>query len=80
MALQLPPGWAITKTLEVVPNPNATTEPNIGAPYFSRYTYICTDENGQYVCASGSEDDCNSQAQTAAQCRTQQAPYYEATP
>lgn len=71
----LPPGWTIATTVENVPDPNAGTP---AARVFSRVTYICTDENGQYVCSSGSERDCESQAQTAAQSRTQQLPYDQA--
>jgi len=78
MAVTLPPGWTITKTLEEVPNPNFGTP--YGQNYFVRWTYICRDENNQFVCASGSEDDCNSQAQAMAQSRTQRQPYFEATP
>ncbi len=70
--MALPPGWTVTGSDEAVPNPNG---PDFALPYFVRKTYICTDENGQYVCASGSEDDCNNQALTAAQSRTQQQPY-----
>ena len=68
----LPPGWAIARVLEDVPNPNF---PQFALPGFVRTTYICTDEFNQNVCSSGSEDDCNSQALTAAQSRTQQQPY-----
>jgi hypothetical protein len=74
----LPPGWVVTSTVEIVPNPNVGT-PAAGA-YFSRQTYICTDEHGQYVCASGAREDCETQAQSMAQCRTQQQPYYNALP
>jgi hypothetical protein len=77
MSVELPPGWAVTMSIELVPNPN-TEGPGSGA-FFSRKTYTGTDQNGQFVCASGSEDDCNNQAQTAAQARTQRRPYYEAT-
>jgi hypothetical protein len=76
MAVELPPGWAVAAVDEIVPNPN-TEGPGSGA-FFARRTYICTDQNAQFVCASGSEDDCNNQAQTAAQARTQRRPYYEA--
>lgn len=72
----LPPGWTITPTLEVVPNPNKSG-PGSG-DFFSRWTYICTDENGQYVCASGALEDCQAQALTMAQSHTQQQPYNEA--
>jgi hypothetical protein len=74
----LPPGWVITPTLEIVPNPNVGT-PAEGA-FFARNTFICTDENGQYLCSSGAQEDCEAQAQSLAQCRTQQQPYYEAIP
>lgn len=74
---ELPPGWTVTKTLETVPDPNAGTPAASGG--FVRWTYICTDENAQFVCASGSEADCYNQAQSAAQSRTQQQPYYEVT-
>lgn len=72
----LPPGWVITKTLEEVPNPNI---PQFALPGFVRWTYICTDQNNQFVCASGSEDDCINQAQAMAESRTQQQPYNEAS-
>jgi hypothetical protein len=76
MALDLPPGWTVTGQVENVPNPNFGTP--YGQNFFARQTYICTDDRGDFVCASGSEDDCNNQAQTAAQSRTQQQPYNEA--
>jgi hypothetical protein len=69
MAVLLPLGWVITKLLEDVPSPNAGTP---AAGYFARWTYVCTGELGQYVCSSGSEQDCESQALTMAQSRTQQ--------
>jgi hypothetical protein len=78
MAVTLPPGWAITASVETVPDPNAATEPIAAGPGFARWTYICTDQNGQYVCGSGAEEDCEAQALTAAQSRTQQQPYDEA--
>ena len=78
MPTDLPPGWVVTQTLETVPDPNAATEPAAAGPGFTRWTYICTDENGQYVCASGSQEDCENQAQSMAQARTQRQPYYEA--
>jgi len=78
MPIDLPPGWVITSMIEEVPNPNVGT-PAAAAGNFARLTYICTDENNQYVCSSGSESDCENQAQTMAQCRTQQQPYYEPT-
>jgi len=74
----LPPGWVVTPTVEIVPNPNVGT-PAEGA-FFSRQTYICRDENGQYLCSSGALEDCEAQAQSLAQQRTQQQPYYEAIP
>jgi|SoimicmetaTmtLPC_FD_contig_51_910086_length_490_multi_2_in_0_out_0_2 hypothetical protein len=77
MAVTLPPGWVITPTLEEVPSPNVGTP---AAGYFARRTFICTDENGQYVCASGAQEDCEAQAQSMAQCRTQQQPYYGVVP
>ena len=77
MTVALPPGWVITPTLETVPNPN-TSGPGSGA-FFSRWTYICTDAAGGYVCASGSEPDCEAQALSMAQARTQQLPYDEAS-
>ena len=76
MAVQLPPGWVITESIEQVPSPNAGTP---AAGYFARRTFICTDQHSQYVCSSGSEEDCESQAQSMAQQRTQQQPYYQAT-
>lgn len=66
MAVQLPPGWVITSTVELVPDPNN------GLPVFARRTYICTDAAGSYVCSSGAEEDCEAQALSMAQCRTQQ--------
>jgi len=44
-------------------------------PGFDRWTWICRDERGQYVCASGTEHDCESQALSMAQARTQKRPY-----
>jgi len=76
MAVVLPPGWVINPLVEHVPDPNF---PGILAgPGFTRLTYICTDQNGQTVCASGALEDCEAQALTAAQSRTQQQPYDEA--
>jgi hypothetical protein len=71
MAVQLPTGWVITKTLEMVPSPIdiGQTEPR---SLFTRWTYICTNGAGDYVCSSGSEPDCESQALSMAQARTQQ--------
>jgi hypothetical protein len=74
----LPPGWVITPTDEIVPNPNVGT-PAEGA-FFARRTFICTDAAGGYLCASGDLGDCESQAQALAQQRTQQQPYYETIP
>lgn len=74
MAVTLPPGWVITQVLEQVPDPNGLAAP------FPRWTYVCTDAVGSYVCASGALEDCESQAQSMAQARTQQQPYYEASP
>jgi hypothetical protein len=71
--VDLPPGWTITESIEEVPNPNFGTV--FGYPFFTRKTFICTDENGQFVCASGSDQDCESQALSMAQSRTQQLPY-----
>jgi hypothetical protein len=71
----LPPGWVMTKVLETVPNPNG---PNFALPYFVRWTYITTDENGQFVCASGADTDCCAQAHAMAEQRTQKRPYNEA--
>ena len=65
----------MTKVLEDVPNPNG---PNFALPYFRRWTYITTDENGQFVCASGADTDCCAQAHAMAEQRTQQRPYNEA--
>lgn len=74
----LPPGWVMLRVLETVPNPN------FGTPYgntgFVRWTYITTDENGQYVCASGSEQDCCTQSHAMAEQRTQRRPFNEALP
>ena len=69
MTAQLPPGWVITESIEQVPSPNAGTP---AAGYFARRTFICTDQNGQYVCSSGAEEDCESQALTAIQSHSQQ--------
>jgi hypothetical protein len=69
MAAPLPQSWVITKLLEQVPSPNAGTPAD---SYFARWTYICTDGSGAYVCSSGSEDDCENQALTMAQSHTQQ--------
>lgn len=69
----LPPGWVITEKEEEVPNPNFGSV--YGYPFFVRKTYICTDQDGQFVCASGSDQDCESQALSMAQSRTQQLPY-----
>lgn len=77
MAVSLPPGWTITPTLEEVPNPN-TSGPGSGL-FFTRWTYICTDDSGSYVCASGALEDCESQALSMAQARTQQQPYDQAS-
>jgi hypothetical protein len=75
MAAELPPGWVVTESIEDVPNPNSGTP--YGNTYFRRKTYICTDQNGQFVAASGDRGDCESQAQAMAQSRTQQQPYYQ---
>jgi hypothetical protein len=72
----LPPGWVMTKVLENVPNPNFGTP--YGQTYFTRWTYITTDENGQFVCASGADTDCCAQSHAMAEQRTQQQPYNEA--
>ena len=73
MATSLPPGWAVTETIEDVPNPNRGTP--YGQTYFRRKTYICTDEHNQFVAASGDRGDCETQAQAMAESRTQQRPY-----
>jgi len=65
MAASIPSDWVFTKTLEMVPNPNT------GQPAFSRWTWICTDARGSYVCSSGAEDDCRSQALSMIQAHTQ---------
>jgi hypothetical protein len=72
MAVTLPPGWTITEQIEVVPSPN------IGTPAyteFARRTFICTNADGDYVCASGALEDCEAQALTMAQSFSQQLPY-----
>ena len=74
MATTLPPGWVITPTVEAVPDPNFPG-PTAG-PGFVRQTFICRDAAGGYVCSSGALEDCESQAQSMAQVRTQQQPYY----
>jgi len=66
MAVTLPLGWSISTFVEHVPNPNGT-----GAP-FARWTSVCTDEVGNYVCSSGALEDCEAQALTMAQASTQQ--------
>lgn len=70
--LPLPTGWHIDQVTEYVPDPNAGTP---AARTFLRATFICTDDAGNYVCASGTEQDCYSQALSVAQSRTQQQPY-----
>lgn len=67
--MPIPADWKITKTLEAVPATNAGTAYS-SAP-FMRWTYICTDEIGQYVCSSGSLEDCESQALSMFQSQTQ---------
>jgi|PlaIllAssembly_1097288.scaffolds.fasta_scaffold00028_25 hypothetical protein len=67
--MPIPADWTITKTLEEVPATNAGTAYS-SAP-FVRWTYICTDENDQFVCASGSEPDCEAQALSMFQSQTQ---------
>lgn len=69
----LPPGWIVTQVLEEVPNPNFGTA--YGNNFFTRWTYICHDQRGDFVAASGSEDDCYNQAAAIAESRTQQQPY-----
>lgn len=72
MAATLPPGWDINEVLEIVPSPN------IGTPAyteFARKTFICTNQAGEYVCSSGSLEDCEAQALTMAQSFSQQQPY-----
>ena len=69
MTVPLPPGWVINEVIEEVPSPNAGTA---AAGYFARKTFICTDENNQYVCSSGSREDCENQALTATQSHSQQ--------
>tara|TARA_R110000868_G_scaffold197709_1_gene443952 strand:- start:2323 stop:2550 length:228 start_codon:yes stop_codon:yes gene_type:complete len=75
MAVQLPPGWVITEMTETLPSLNPGT-PAAGA-YFARRTFVCRQGNGVFVCASGALEDCEAQAQTAAQSRTQKQPYYQ---
>jgi hypothetical protein len=70
--MPIPADWTITKTLEEVPPTNIGTAYS-SAP-FMRWTYICTDENGQYVCSSGSEEDCQNQALTMFQSSLQVSP------
>lgn len=69
MAVTLPPGWAITEVLESVPDPNGRAAP------FVRRTFVCNDQNSQYVCASGAREDCEAQALSMAQCWSQKQPY-----
>ena len=71
----LPLGWTITETIEQLPDPNVGTP---AARSFARRTFICTDAGGDYVCSSGSEDDCYTQAQARAEAHWQQRPYDEA--
>lgn len=73
----LPPGWTVTRTLENVPNPNYG-QTIYGNTFFTRWTYLATDENGQLVAASGDESDAYNQARAIAEQRTQRAPYNEA--
>jgi hypothetical protein len=68
--MALPEGWQVNGTVETVPNPNTGTI--YGQGYFTRQTYICTDARGQFVCASGSEEDCYAQAYAMAQSATQE--------
>jgi len=75
MAQQLPPGWVVTESIEVLPGLNQGTPMQGG--YFSRRTFTCRDAKGNWVCASGAEEDCYTQAATMAQSRTQQQPYYQ---
>ena len=75
--MALPPGWVVAVSEEHVPDPNEG-EVAYGTPGFMRITYTCTDENGQYVCASGAESDCYAQAQAMAESRTQHQPYNQA--
>lgn len=72
MAVTLPPGWAITEVLEIVPSPNAGTPADSN---FARRTFICRDQFSQYVCASGALEDCEAQALSMAQCWSQKQPY-----
>jgi len=69
MAVTLPQGWTISGFYEAVPDPNGVAAP------FARFSYVCTDEHGVVVAASGSQQDCEAQALTLAQSRTQQRPY-----
>jgi hypothetical protein len=69
MAVNLPPGWAITELLEDVPDPNNRL------PAFRRRTFICTDQRGDYVCSSGALEDCEAQAHSMAEAWSQQRPY-----
>ena len=73
----LPPGWTIQKVYELLPGLNQG-QLNFPNPYYARWTYICTDENNQFVCGSAWLDDCCNQAQTRAQSPTQQQPYDQA--
>ena len=67
--MALPNGWQVNGIVEIVPNPNSGDGNAYGNGYFTRQTYICTDQNQQYVCASGSESDCYAQALSMAQSR-----------
>lgn len=69
MAVALPPGWVITEVLETVPDPNRRTSG------FVRRTFVCNDQNNQFVCASGALEDCEAQALSMAQCWSQKQPY-----
>jgi len=60
------------RVLETVPNPNI---PQFALPSFVRWTYITTDENGQFVASSGADTDCCAQSHAMAEQRTQQQPY-----
>jgi len=57
----LPPDWSVTTAVEQVPAPIDIGQ---SAPrrYFSRWTTTVRDEHGNYVAASGDQQDAISQA------------------
>src|SRR5262245_54012279 len=59
----VPPGWtAMEELIETVPNPNARTEPLIGAAFFVRLTYKTTWPAKGISVTEGAPDACSQQA------------------